>query len=280
MSSPKLNPALVNAWSEKLSKEEPFEYPFKAIYIHKNKKLIYIASLHTSAVSSPTFKMIEDTFKKNKFDFVILEGINYSLGKSPKKLIDWANKQDLDGKYIGFETAYSIVQANNNGIPFIGGEADETFVHSQVIQAGYNTKDFLFYQFLQQVFQAQESGAEKVNSTDLFNRFIELKRKKLNPKEIVTYDSFKTWYLDKMKTAFKPKKKIAPEMLAPYENENIFTQQVSAAINKVRDQFVLNTLNAILKDYNSILVIQGGSHWSTQKQALENALGKPSFEKH
>lgn len=108
----KIDPSLVIPWSEQLSKEEPYEYPFKAIYKYGSKRLIYIASLHESNSSSPTFKMVEDTFKQNKIDLVIVEGLGEALGISPSNMVKWASTQGAHGFYTGFETAYSIVQAS------------------------------------------------------------------------------------------------------------------------------------------------------------------------
>lgn len=279
MSHPKIDPLLVMPWSEHLSKEEPYEYPFKALYAHEGKKLIYIASLHANTSSSPTFRMIEDTFKNDKIDFVILEGFGSSLGISPKDRIEWASQQGAGGAYDGFETAFSIVQANAKRIPFTGGEPDESFVHSQILRAGYTTEDLLFYKFMQQVFQFQESHpSTKVDSLGLFEKFIKIKNAALRLEKPPTFIDFKIWYLSKMGQAFDPAK-IRPEDVAPYENGKQFSQRVSSEVCKIRDQYILTVIDRALNEHSSLLVICGGSHWSTQKKALEGAIGSPSFKK-
>lgn len=277
MSHSKIDPSQVLPWSEALSKEEPYEYPFRAIYKQDNKTVIYIASLHSSTANSPTFKRIEDTLKNYKIDLMILEGFGYSLGVSPANMTKWASQQGKNGSYVGFETAFSIIQANQKQIPFQGGEPDELAILDRVQNLGYSKDDFAFYQFLQQVFEYQEVDPNYSNKVEeLFQVFIKGKEKIIVGPQY-TLDSFEKWYLAKTGNKFSPSK-IKPEDLAPYENGNVFTQKISSAVCKVRDQFVLTKIDESLKTYDTLLVIFGGSHWSTQKKALENALGGPRFE--
>lgn len=81
-------------------------------------------------------------------DFMIVEGINYSGGVSPKEVIKWAMKQAEDGRYKGFETAFSIVLAIQKTIPFVGGEPDDELVLSQIVDEGYSMEDLFFYYFV------------------------------------------------------------------------------------------------------------------------------------
>lgn len=278
VSNSKLDPSLVAPWSDHLSKEEPYEYPFKARYGRDGKKLTYIASLHANTVGSATFKMIEDTFEQQKIQFVILEGFGHSLGVSPKDRVDWASKQGANGTFDGFETAFSILKANKWRVPFRGGEPSEAFVHSQILRTGFATEDLVFYQFLQQVFQFRESHpASEIDAKDLFEKFINRKSAALGLKAVSTLANFNSWYSSKMGESFFPKM-FPPEDLAPYEDGKRFTQRVSSIVCRIRDQFVLAKIDEALADYDSVLVIYGGSHWSTQKKALERALGAPAFE--
>ena len=279
VSKSKLDSSLVAPWSERLSKEEPYEYPFKAVYQRDGKKLIYIASLHANTVGSPTFKMIEVTFKTQKIEFVLLEGFGSALGVSPKDRVEWASKQGAGGSFDGFETAFSVLQASAMQVPFAGGEPAESFVLSEVRRAGYTTEDLMFYQFMQQVFQFRESHPNsEIDTAKLFEKFITWKSGVFGLKPAPTLADFKAWYVSKMGQEFSPMK-IAGEDLAPYEDGKLFTQRVSSVVCKIRDQYVLTRIDEALAHYNTVLVIYGGSHWSTQKLAFEKALGLPKFEK-
>ena len=81
-----------------------------------------------------------------------------------------------------------------------------------------------------------------------------------------------------MGQAFDPAK-IRPVDVAPYENGKQFSQRVSSEVCKIRDQYILTVIDRALNEHSSLLVICGGSHWSTQKKALEGAIGSPSFKK-
>ena len=147
----KLNPNLVMPWSVQLRSKEPHEYPFKVTYRFKDKQLIYIASLHTCALDSKTFKMIRNVLEKESIDFLIVEGINNSDGILNIKNIKWAQNQEADSFNTGFETAFSIVSAAQKNIPFIGGEPDDLFILSEISFKKYTAKDLVFYYFMQQI---------------------------------------------------------------------------------------------------------------------------------
>lgn len=66
---------------------------------------------------------------------------------------------------------------------------------------------------------------------------------------------------------------------APDKNGALFMQRVSSLVCMTRDQFILTKIEAALNTHDSVLVIFGGSHWYTQKAALQNSLGSPSFSK-
>ena len=272
-----LDPTLVAPWSDDLAKEEPYEYPFQASYQLEDKRLTYIASLHSCQTESNTFKMIRNVLETLSIEFIIVEGLSYSDGVSPAANIEWANKHGKNGFYAGFETAYAVSLASQKNIPFIGGEPNDQFILSQIISQGYCLEDLLYYYFVQQVFQSQESQAPLVDASNaIFNNFIQIKNKTFKCKTLPTFSDFQSWYLNKNGKKFAASE-ITAKVPAPYENGELFTQRISSSICKIRDQFIVKTIEEAINKYNSILIIYGGSHWSTQKKSLEDALGSPAF---
>lgn len=273
-----LDPSLVAFWSTELSAEEPFEYPFKAEYNIGTKRLIYIASLHSCNANSPTFKMIENSVNTDRIDFLLLEGVPHSAGVSSEKIIKWACTQGKDGFYKGFETAFAVSLACQKNLPFIGGEPDDLFVMSEVLNEGYSAEDFVFYHFVQQVFQRSEAGSADADIEGLFNGIIQSKVETLMLPIRPSFDDFQKWYLDKNGCRFAPSE-INAEVPAPFKNGALYTQKISAEICRIRDQFIVSTVDSLLKEHNSLMAIFGGSHWSTQKKAFASGLGSPSFSK-
>jgi len=223
--------------------------------------------------------MIEDSFNQNQIDFVLLEGFDHSLGVSPENMIRWAKDQEATRAYLGFEAAFSIVQASKRNIPFRGGEPEQLQIFSQVLQHGYKPMDLVFYQFLQQVFQHQEADSkEPVQAEDFFQEFKRKQYAVIEWSSSLNFADFKNWYYENMGRSFSPGG-IEAEELAPYENGKALTQRLSSSVNRARDQFVLTKIDEAIEHCNSVLVVFGGSHWSMQKKALEAAFGPPHFER-
>lgn len=273
------NKSLVLPWTDELSQKEPYEYPFLSSYVSKNKSLHYIATLHSTEEDSETFKLIEEVIKKNSIDMVIVEGIPNSRGISPVVFKNWANGQGKEGKYDGFETAFTIKISSVFNIPFIGGEPEETFIYEELLSKEFKTDDFLFYTFTQQVFQAKEAKTLDMASLgNMFNDFIKRKTSQLNLNESYTLDDFYNWHLSNNLAPFNIDE-IIPETCAPYASGELLTQRVSSAICILRDQFTISVIEKALNSNDNIMIVYGGSHWSTQRESLEKTLGIPRFSK-
>ena len=275
---PSINPELVQLWSKELSDKEPYVYPFKASYKATNGQLHFIASFHSNKIESETFKMIQDTIVNEKIDLIILEGFKYSDGLSPKGISTWAKNQGKNGHYNGFETAFTIKTALEKGIPFIGGEPDDSYILSEVQKKGFSTNDLIFYYFVQQVFQhTMNETIDNIDVTEIFKKVI-LGQKNLFTNKAPSFEEFKEWYLLKNKQEFVLSE-INEESPAPFYDGKLYTQKVASAVLLARDQFIVTKIADSLKKNKTVLVVYGGSHWSTQSEALENLYGKPTFFK-
>jgi len=273
------DPSLVTPWSLDLINEEPYEYPFIAHYKLENKKLTYVAALHSYEMDSGTFRALRHVFETEDVEFAILEGLNNSDGISPDRIVDWANKQRNEGQYKGFETAFAVTLADQRNVPFTGGEPDDIFVSSQLQSKGFSPTDYVFYGCLQQIYQLQEN--QKISGADPLSEFDGLMRRKtksLGLAKIPAFSDFATWYFEKNGRPFAFSE-IPSEVTAPFENGELFTQRISSAVCGIRDRFVVARVAHAMTQYDSVLVCFGGSHWSTQKRSLEAALGSPNFTK-
>lgn len=272
-----IDSSLVVPWSLDLIQDEPFDYPFKADYRLGNKKLVYIAALHSCELNSATFRVIRESIENEKIELMILEGFQYSLSKSPREMVNWAVKQDLKGLYDGFETAYAISLAEKKNIPFVGCEPDDSVICSEILKYGYTTEDLLFYYFVQQIFQMNEAHS-KVPAQTLFDDLVKSKTRILELTTNPNYKDFQEWYLRGNGQQFVPST-IDESVPAPYKNGDLITQRISSLVYKIRDQFILTKVEAALNNHDSVLIVCGGSHWSTQKFSLEKTFGKPSFSR-
>lgn len=272
-----IDSSLVLPWSLDLIQDEPFEYPFRVDYKFDLSRLIYIAALHSCEPDSSTFKVIKASVENEKIDLMLLEGFGDSIGISPEFMKSWAVKQEQEKTYEGFETAYSISLAVQKHIPFIGCEPDDSVMLTEILNNDCSSEDLLFYYFVQQSFQMNEAQS-KIDNQELFQKLVKLKCSAFKLETEPTYKEFLDWYLKRNGEHFSPLK-IDEEVPAPYENGKLFTQKISSLVCRIRDQYILMKIQDSLNKHSTVLVVCGGSHWSTQKVALEKALGKPSFSK-
>lgn len=268
------NSSLIKEWSSDLITEEPYNYPFRSDYQKLDKKLFFIATLHTTDLQSETFSLIKKTIDENSIDFIFVEGILNSNGISPNSVTEWAVKAINSKTNSVFETAYAISLAAQNNIPYAGLEPDEDFILKILENKGFLQEDYVYYVFLQQIFQLRESGADEIDLSTEFNKIKHRKYLKLN----ITLNSFFGWYNEINKRHFDYKL-ITDDELAPYGNGLLKTQIISSKICKARDSYSLNLLEEAFINNNSIVICLGGSHWSMLKIAIQNQFGEPTFLK-
>lgn len=199
-----------------------------------------------------------------------MEGIPFSLGNSPLNIVSWATNQGVNGHYDGFETAYSIKRASERGINFCGGEPESSFLMEKILESGYTQEDYYFYCLTQQVFQAIE-GEYFISLAKSFDNFLE----QMNIQDLEQED-YLLWFEKYFGKSFSPEI-ITPDVCAPYATGDLITQKISSQQCIIRDQFILSVIEKELLINDRVLVVYGGSHWSTQKLVLESALSKPSF---
>lgn len=244
-----------------------------------NKSLSYIATLHSTEEESETFKLISKTILDAQVELIIVEGISNSLSFSPKSVQDWASLQGKNGNYEGFETAFTIKTCISSNIPFIGGEPSEEYIYTQLLKQSFKTEDYLFYSFTQQIFQAKEANAlDSLNIEDYFKEYITEKTKNLNLKKTYNFTEFNKWFQKNNFDIFSISS-LYPETCAPYESGKLLTQRVSSAICILRDMYTVGVIEKALIQFNNVMIVYGGSHWSTQKMVLAQAIGLPKFEK-
>jgi hypothetical protein len=109
---------------QETSDKHPF--PGRPYFVHfKNgdRNLFYIAAFHEKKASSKTFELVTKVFQKYRFDCVIVEGIPFNKGESPKEIVDMVRGTSKDDYYEYGEAAFTILKATESKIPFYGAES-------------------------------------------------------------------------------------------------------------------------------------------------------------
>jgi hypothetical protein len=273
--NPKLD--LIQPYSYDLERKEPFAEPFLEHFDTGKKSLVYVAARHENNVNSPTFKLVDRAFDSYEVRIVILEGFPASYGQSPTSLIeDFAANVDGDFYRWG-EPSYAALKAVERGIPFVGGEPDESDVLRAVQQAGFTAKDLARFYFARQIpqFLREESYHEK-EPVELYGSFMPgvLRDLGLQPGEL-PFDEFLEWY-EKLNGKRLDFRTFDPEESAPLDKGKYGTQRISHEVGMARERFIVTLIAELLDEYDHALVVYGKSHLAQQRPALQAMLGEPT----
>lgn len=106
------------------SDKHPFPgRPYFAHFRNGDRNLFFIAAFHEKQASSKTFELITNAFQKHRLDCVIVEGIPFNKGESPKEIVDLVRRTSKNDYYEYGEAAFTILKATERKIPFYGAEA-------------------------------------------------------------------------------------------------------------------------------------------------------------
>jgi hypothetical protein len=271
-----LNLDLIQPYSYELGSEEPFDGPFLAHFKTGKYSLVYVAARHENEAHSPTFGLIDRAFDSYDVKVVILEGFPASYGHSPAALLeDFATSVNGDFYRWG-EPSYAALKADDLGIPFIGGEPEESDTLGAVQRAGFTAKDLAAFYFVRQIPQFLRDGSHRLKEpAELYGSFMPGVRRDLGlqPGDL-PFDEFLEWY-ESANGKLLDIEMFDPEEAAPLSSGKYGTQRISHEVGMARERFVLNLIAESLEEYDRVLVVFGKSHLAQQRPVLQAMLGKP-----
>jgi hypothetical protein len=274
-----LNPNLdlIQPYSYDLESKEPSAGPFLEYFDTGRKSLVYVAARHENEAYSPTFTLIDRAFDIYEFRIVILEGFPASDGHSPAALIeDFAANVDGDFYRWG-EPSYAALKADEMGIPFVGGEPDESDVLRAVQEAGFTAKDLAQFYFVNQIpqFLRDKSYHEK-EPVEWYESFMPgvLRDLGLQPGAL-PFDEFLGWY-ENLNGKRLDLETFDPEESAPLAKGKYGTHRISHEVGMARERFIVALIAESIDEYDHVLVVYGKSHLARQRPVLQAMLGEPA----
>jgi len=202
------------------------------------------------------------------------------MGESPAPLVKHASKRGTEeaDQFTKSEGMYAISRAITDGIPFLGGEPTRTEQVQALERRGFTPTDIAFAYLVGGLSQSVRSG-DLASSSD--------------PK---LAESFAQW-----SRAFSDQYHLPPLSLEDFETryQAVFGVELThdaecakrsepgtaspvALLNQTdmvtRDEHLLATIENELNSKKRVLVVYGGSHWTTLSQALQRRLGKPKIK--
>jgi hypothetical protein len=251
--------------------------PFVAKYHKGTQRLVFVGVRHAFNSSDPTMRAVAAGFAQVRPRVVILEGFPTAMGENPPPLLDEARRSgapDAD-QFARSEAMYAGSLALSRGIPFLGGEPTQDEQTEVLRVKGFTDAEIAFSSLLGWFSQSLRSGDIPDTSADslakVYPQLAQHVREQVHL-EAPSLDEFRRRY----KVMYGVD--IAGDDKFPLRIDVGDTSrhgQQSREDMMTRDRHLLGLIEQQLTERHSVLVVYGGSHWSTLSAALEERLGKP-----
>ena len=259
------------------------EVPFVASYRKRAERLVFVGVRHAFNPNDPTMRAVKAGFAEFQPKAVILEGFPSVMGANPPPLVDEAQRygaSDAD-EFARGEAMYAASIALALGVPFLGGEPTREEQNQVLKSKGFTNADIAFSALAGMFSQAFRSGDipdTSIGSLEkIYPRLAQALRQPLASGgwnlDAPSLDEFRRRY----KALYGVD--IVGDDTFPLRidvvNDNTRNGQQSKINMVTRDRHLLGLIEQQLAERHWVLVVFGGSHWSTLSAALEEQLGKP-----
>ena len=263
--------------------------PFAMEHRGCGKTLVYVGAEHTNDPQSTTFRLIEAVFKSRPVEFVVIEGVQASEGVNP----GWNSPRGL------LSAAKQAVRQKNDSEPFlairladaahakvIGGEPEETEILAALSAHGFRAEDMFGFYVLRLVRQWQREGS--ISSPidpaldgqihKLERWFVRSARVDADDlSRVNSYEGFKAWYQATNEISYEQGFRedggdAAPaHQVRPVRKTNV----ISDIVTNTREKSIVSTIADAVRDYDSVVVVYGASHYMADSPAIAAAFGPP-----
>lgn len=276
----RLDAALVEPFSYELgAQREPGRAPFLARYERDGTRLDFIAAAHGNDPASATFRLVRETFEADVPAIVVVEGFPSTWGQSPEPILQWLKEiASGEGGQPQSEAAFAAALAHGGGIPFIGGEPDDTWLRDQLLSAGFTRADV----FGASAVKALPGASPDLQALTCSGAALQSALRTIAARALADPNAaeaelaaFKAWYRSTFGVDV-----CGDAELSRHANPiaDSIVGRVMSAEMKLRDRHLLGVIEAQLNSYRRVLVVYGGSHWTTLSAALNAGLGDPVFQ--
>lgn len=271
---------LLHHWSEGLDSKTGLQFPFVAEYSKYARALTYVASDHGVGPNSNIFKTIRWAFEKYNPQMVIVEGYPPTAGISPdsyRQMIQKCVDRDFQGCS---EPPYVLWLAMQGKHEYQTGEPSDSIILEALREKGFSAKDFIGLNVLGRTIQDRREGK---NEKLPLNEYLELQLKRashgIEMEKPLTVKDFQIWFEAHSGEAFL-RNTVQESWVYPLSGPKAnYFQTISSAITYARDKNILKTFADSLNQYDRVLVVYGGSHFSVQKDVLKEMMGDPVISK-
>jgi hypothetical protein len=258
------------------------EVPFVASYRKRAERLVFVGVRHAFEPNDPTMRAVRAGFAELQPNVVIVEGFPSVMGENPPPLLDEAHRYgtpDAD-EFARGEAMYAASIALALGVPFLGGEPTRKDQNQVLKSKGFTNADIAFSALAGLFSQALRSGDIPDTSVGSLERIYPRLVQELRQPLARGGWNLDAPSLDEFRRRYKATYgvDIVDDDRFPLRidiGDTTRHGQQSRVDMMTRDRHLLGLIEQQLTDRHSVLVVYGGSHWSTLSAALEKRLGKP-----
>lgn len=254
--------------------------PFVAVYRKGADRLVFVGVRHAFQPNDPTMRAVAAGFRAIHPEVVILEGFPTLMGENPPPLVREAHRYGAADApdFDRGEAVYAASLALSRGIPFVGGEPSHPEQLEVLKGKGFAESEIAFSSLLGWFSQALRSGdISDTSAASLEKIYPQLAEnvKRQWHLEAPTLDQFRERYRDLYGIDIVGDDQFP--LRTDISDQTRHGQEIRVDM-MTRDRHLLGLIEQQLSARHSVLVVFGGSHWSTLSAALEARLGKPKVK--
>lgn len=262
----------IERWSPELQDKEPFQSPFVTFFYYAEKQLCFVASKHDPRRDSPTSRTIGAVIQECEPDVLILEGLpNYISASDREGFVREAEECEQNpASYQCGELHWAIAEVKDSHVGIVGAEPgleEEMKFIAEQSNGKLGFEDFVGYEISRLIIQAKR--LEDFRLEDVPGIVADhLEYLRLVLPDVGQYDeaSYRGWLDEEVGLSYS---ELENSSYAPsIEEGSNLLQQMSYHSMLTRDHFLLERIQELLKDVDSIFVMYGSSHLPTLRKAL------------
>lgn len=267
---------LINRFSS--GANDVFSKPPPFLVTFDRNRLGMIAANHSTESDDPQFQAIREGFRIVRPEIVIVEGVHTNRGENPPNLIERARKQASSSNlYSAGETLFSINLALSAGAQFIGGEASDGEIFSDLTALGIDPRDafyaFMFGPFDQDFREGKTAGPTDPRFDERFGFWAEIVARQIPEAPDTSVSAFRAWYRERFGIDVNED----PDWLNSNDPARDGPmREVIIAHTFARDRHLFGLITDRMTSGTRTLVVFGASHVADLWKATEATYGRPT----
>jgi hypothetical protein len=253
--------------------------PFTATYTSKDRTLVFVGAHHVFTAANSTTRAIDAGFAASSPAILIAEGFPTAMGESPAPLVKHAGRRGTaeEDRFTRSEMMYALSLVIGRGIPFIGGEPTFEEQRRALEARGFSQADIAFAYLLGMLSQSVRSGdlagAGDLRLAESYAQAAQglADQYQLRAPSVADFSA-------RYRVMFGVE---AAEDAHFVSRSDPGTDSPVARLNRarmvIRDEHLLKTIESEMDSKRRVLIVFGGSHWTTLSKALQKRYGKPEI---